>query len=221
MREADHAWLRRLYTTPDRSSLVAMDSRRRTFTGGLRRFLVLRDQVCRTPWCDAPIRHLDHVRSDIEDGETSAGNAQGLCESCNYTKQIAGWLARSLADERGSPAHGRDHDTDRAPASQPRSPTHAPGRHLHRGRGEAARAVRGLTSRPRHDPGLRRLHGRARQDYPASSARSAKPWWSTEADVAVSSTTPAPARRSSPSQLRKPPVPPLCQVTSRPSVPRA
>ena len=25
--------------------------------------LVLRDQTCRTPWCDAPIAHVDHVRS--------------------------------------------------------------------------------------------------------------------------------------------------------------
>ncbi len=121
VREADHAWLRRLYTTPDRSSLVAMDSRRRTFTGGLRRFLVLRDQVCRTPWCDAPIRHLDHVRSDIEDGETSADNAQGLCESCNYTKQIAGWLARSLADERGSP-----HTVETTTPTGHRHRSHAP-----------------------------------------------------------------------------------------------
>ena len=33
----------------------------RRFTGAMRRFILLRDQTCRTAWCDAPIRHLDHV----------------------------------------------------------------------------------------------------------------------------------------------------------------
>ena len=44
-----------------RRRLVAMESRRRQFPDRLRRLLVLRDQVCRTPWCGAPIRHADHV----------------------------------------------------------------------------------------------------------------------------------------------------------------
>ena len=54
-------WLRRLYTSPDGRDLVAMDSHRRVFTGLLRRMLVLRDDVCTTPWCDAPIAHADHT----------------------------------------------------------------------------------------------------------------------------------------------------------------
>ena len=44
----ESVWLRRLYTTPDGRDLVAMDSRRRVFTGLLRRMLVLRDDVCVT-----------------------------------------------------------------------------------------------------------------------------------------------------------------------------
>ena len=36
-RTADRVWIRRLFTSPDGSELVAMDSDRRTFTGGLRR----------------------------------------------------------------------------------------------------------------------------------------------------------------------------------------
>ena len=54
-------WLRRLFTRPGDGALVAMESRRRRFPDRLRRFLVLRDQTCRTPWCGAPIRHADHV----------------------------------------------------------------------------------------------------------------------------------------------------------------
>ncbi len=43
------AWLRRLYSDPDTGALVAMDSARRCFDGGLRRFVVARDRRCRTP----------------------------------------------------------------------------------------------------------------------------------------------------------------------------
>jgi hypothetical protein len=87
-------WLRRLYADPTASELVAMDSARRTFDGGLRRFLVARDgAVCRTPWCDAPIRHLDHVDDHASGGPTSAANGQGLCVRCNHTKQLPGWRA--------------------------------------------------------------------------------------------------------------------------------
>ena len=64
IREADEGsvWLRRLFTSPDGRDLVAMDSRRRVFTGLLRRLLVLRDDVCATPWCDGVIAHADHTR---------------------------------------------------------------------------------------------------------------------------------------------------------------
>ena len=70
-----------------------MDSRRREFRGLLRRFLVLRDGVCRTPWCGAPIRHIDHPHRFTDGGATSARNAQGLCEGCNQAKEAIGWHA--------------------------------------------------------------------------------------------------------------------------------
>jgi hypothetical protein len=86
-------WLRRLYTHPRTGELVAMDSRRRLFTGNLRRLLVTRDLgTCRTPWCDSPIRHVDHVIAHHE-GATSATNGQGLCVACNHAKQAPGWRA--------------------------------------------------------------------------------------------------------------------------------
>ena len=55
------AWLRRLYVSPATGSLTAMDSTSRFVPSGLAELLRLRDQTCRTPWCDAPIRHSDHV----------------------------------------------------------------------------------------------------------------------------------------------------------------
>ncbi|HEY4315215.1 MAG TPA: HNH endonuclease, partial [Actinomycetes bacterium] len=66
----------------------------------LREFLVLRDQTCRTPWCDAPIRHGDHIVSRARGGPTSAANGQGLCEACNYTKEAPGWQARPTDHSR-------------------------------------------------------------------------------------------------------------------------
>jgi 5-methylcytosine-specific restriction endonuclease McrA len=80
-------WLRRVYTRPSDGALVAMDSHHRLFEGKLRDFVTLRDRVCRTPWCGAPIRHVDHPVSAARGGGTTAANSQGLCEACNYIKE--------------------------------------------------------------------------------------------------------------------------------------
>ena len=48
------ATLRRLYASPVSGALVAMESRSRLFPKGLADFIELRDQRCRTPYCDAP-----------------------------------------------------------------------------------------------------------------------------------------------------------------------
>ena len=93
VREADKSWIRRLFTAPTTGELVAMDSQRRTFRGKLRQLVVLRDQTCRTPWCDAPISHADHIQRASDGGRTNAANGQGLCEACNYTKETPGWRA--------------------------------------------------------------------------------------------------------------------------------
>jgi hypothetical protein len=87
-------WLRRLYTRPQTGELVAMDSKRRLFTKNQRRFIALRDQTCRTPWCEAPIRHTDHIHPAARGGPTSLGNGGGLCVACNIAKQAPGWHAR-------------------------------------------------------------------------------------------------------------------------------
>jgi hypothetical protein len=98
-------WLRRLYTSPETGELVAMDSRQRLFPRALATFLRLRDQWCRTPWCNAPIRHADHIVGVSDGGSTSAGSGQGLCESCNYAKQADGWRHRPRP---GPDGHGVD-----------------------------------------------------------------------------------------------------------------
>jgi hypothetical protein len=92
--EGVEQWVRRLYVTPETGELVAMDSQGRRFEGRLAEFLRLRDQGCRTTYCDAPVRHLDHVVDHASGGPTSAANGQGVCEGCNYSKQAIGWRAR-------------------------------------------------------------------------------------------------------------------------------
>ncbi|MGE2728090.1 HNH endonuclease [Mycolicibacterium vaccae] len=85
------ASLRRLYRHPDSGQLVAMESRARLFPKGLAAYIGLRDQTCRTPYCNAVIRHHDHATPHRTGGKTSAANALGLCEACNYAKEAPDW----------------------------------------------------------------------------------------------------------------------------------
>ena len=94
-------WLRRLYVHPGTGALVAMESRARLFPAGLARFIRLRDGTCRTPWCEAPIRHIDHVVPHADAGPTSAANGQGLCAACNIAKQAPGWHTRASTGPPG------------------------------------------------------------------------------------------------------------------------
>jgi 5-methylcytosine-specific restriction endonuclease McrA len=66
----------------------------------------VRDRTCRTPWCDAPIRHVDHVEPAAAGDPTSAENAQGLCEACNYAKQAPGWAAATDTPDGAAGAGG-------------------------------------------------------------------------------------------------------------------
>nr|WP_051421001.1 HNH endonuclease signature motif containing protein [Paenarthrobacter nicotinovorans] len=92
-------WLRRLYTAPESGELLAMDSKARLFPHRHRRFIEARDHTCRTPYCDAPIRHIDHVVPWHSGGATTLDNAAGLCEACNHTKENPGWAATPLPED--------------------------------------------------------------------------------------------------------------------------
>ncbi len=107
--DATKVALRRLYRHPDSGQLVAMESRSRIFPKGLAAFIGLRDQTCRTPYCDAPVRHRDHAQPAREQGRTSALNGLGTCEACNYAKEAPGWRVRTHEQ------HGRHHATFTTP----------------------------------------------------------------------------------------------------------
>ncbi|MFV8053590.1 HNH endonuclease [Mycobacterium sp. 48b] len=95
------AAVRKLYADPATGNLVALESTARAFPKGLRWLIALRDQRCRTPYCDAPVRHIDHITRHADGGPTSAGNGQGLCERCNYTKESPGWQTATTYDRYG------------------------------------------------------------------------------------------------------------------------
>jgi hypothetical protein len=96
------ATLRRLYKNPRSGALVAMESRSRLFPKGLAQFIAIRDDTCRTPYCDAPIRHTDHAEPHHRGGPTSGINGLGECEQCNYAKEAPGWKVTTGCDQDGS-----------------------------------------------------------------------------------------------------------------------
>ncbi|HSF35782.1 MAG TPA: DUF222 domain-containing protein [Nocardioides sp.] len=99
---AAKASLRRLFVQPEGRALVAMESTSRRFDGLLAEFLTLRDGGrCRTPGCNAVIRHHDHVARAADGGATSAHNGEGLCERCNYVKEAPGWAAWVASEPDG------------------------------------------------------------------------------------------------------------------------
>lgn len=96
------AWIRQLYVNHT-GRLIGMTSKQRLFADGLADFLSVRDLgICRTPFCDAPIRHRDHVISVSDGGVTTADNGQGMCEACNHAKQAPGWRQTAADDLRHS-----------------------------------------------------------------------------------------------------------------------
>ncbi|WP_256983471.1 HNH endonuclease [Rhodococcus sp. 15-649-2-2] len=97
-----HIALRRLYAHPKSGALTAVESTSRGFPTALGRLIDLRDRTCRTPWCDAPIRHHDHIRPHTAGGKTSAENGAGLCAACNYAKEGEGWTAEAIRDKRNA-----------------------------------------------------------------------------------------------------------------------
>jgi hypothetical protein len=82
------------------------------------RFIDVRDDTCRTPYCDAPIRHHDHATSHHRGGPTKVVNGLGECERCNYAKEAPGWSVATRCDDKGchtaeftTPTGARYHST--------------------------------------------------------------------------------------------------------------
>jgi hypothetical protein len=84
-------WWRRLYAAPVGGPLAGGDPDRRRFDGHLRRLIMARDRHCRDPYCDAPIRHIDHIERYTDGGLSIYPNGRGECERGNYAREMPGW----------------------------------------------------------------------------------------------------------------------------------
>ena len=94
-------WWRRLFTAPSgvkgRSDMiVGGDPTRRHFDGWLTKLIRLRDQTCRDPYCDAPIRHIDHITRHADGGPTTYINGRGACARGNQVREMPGWRIELL-----------------------------------------------------------------------------------------------------------------------------
>lgn len=97
--------LRKLYANPKTGALTAMESKSRAFPASLATLIDLRDRLCRTPWCDAPIRHHDHINPHSRGGDTSEANGAGLCAACNLAKEGDGWWVMPKLGRRKGTIH--------------------------------------------------------------------------------------------------------------------
>lgn len=91
--------IRRIFTAPGSGDLVGMESTSRTYRGLLRQFIRLRDQRCRTPFCESPIRQIDHIKPVAAGGATTARQGRGTCARCNYTKELPGYVVTGDAHD--------------------------------------------------------------------------------------------------------------------------
>ena len=100
------AWWRRLFTMPDGGPLIGGDPKRRRFDGWLAKLIRIRDSgTCRDPFCDAPIRHIDHIVQRRHGGPTSYTNGRGECARGNFVREMPGWTVEVVDDGLGSQPH--------------------------------------------------------------------------------------------------------------------
>jgi hypothetical protein len=89
-------WWRRLYASPVGGPIVGGDPYRRRFHGHLRQLIMWRDRQCRDPFCEAPIRHIDHIKRYTDNGLTIFPNGRGECERGNYAREMPGWKVEAV-----------------------------------------------------------------------------------------------------------------------------
>jgi hypothetical protein len=109
--------------------VIGGDSRRRTFDGASETFIRARDgNRCTAPYCDAPIRHIDHIRRWTDGGRTEFANGRGLCEFHNHTREPVKTERAGTRPPRPRPAPTRPpaRPVDAAPGPEPRVRRRAP-----------------------------------------------------------------------------------------------
>ncbi|MGI5128145.1 DUF222 domain-containing protein [Pseudonocardia sp. CA-107938] len=109
--------------------VIGGDSVQRTFTGVLAELIKIRDGGrCTAPFCDAPIRHIDHIERWRDGGRTTFDNGRGLCEFHNHLREIGTTVSRPRPQRKrrhadGVPSRvrppGRPYDAVKTPVAPP------------------------------------------------------------------------------------------------------
>jgi hypothetical protein len=88
----------RLLTHPETGVVLSVGTDRYTVPKHLKRWLRLRDEVCRFPGCNKPAAHcdLDHSLDWQFDGLTAHDNLAHLCPGCHDLKSETGWTVKHL-----------------------------------------------------------------------------------------------------------------------------
>ena len=60
---------------------------------------------CRDPFCDAAIRHRDHIDRRRTGGPTSFVNGRGTCARGNYVREMPDWHVELIDDGLGERPH--------------------------------------------------------------------------------------------------------------------
>jgi hypothetical protein len=108
--------LRRLVTRD--GIVIGGDSRRRTFDGALETFIRARDRNrCTAPYCDAPIKHIDHKKRWADGGRTEFRNGRGYCAFHNHAREPLRAACRVRERRHGAHARrdGAGHGIDTGP----------------------------------------------------------------------------------------------------------
>lgn len=96
------ATLRRLVTDPQTGHLLDIGRKRYAVPDALREFIVMRDQRCRFPGCNAraATAEVDHALPWEGGGSTNRANLGALCKRHHQVKSLGGWEISS-SDENG------------------------------------------------------------------------------------------------------------------------
>ena len=93
--------MRRLVTDPTTGHLLDIGRKRYAVPDALREFIVMRDQRCRFPGCNARAANseIDHALPWDDGGGTDRGNLGALCKRHHQVKSLGGWqIADSTED---------------------------------------------------------------------------------------------------------------------------
>lgn len=97
------ATMRRLVTDPTTGHLLDIGRKRYAVPDALREFIVMRDQRCRFPGCNAraATSEIDHALPWDDGGGTDRGNLGALCKRHHQVKSLGGWQIADSTEDGG------------------------------------------------------------------------------------------------------------------------